>query len=148
MIKLIFKEEAIQRITELLINLANEENQVDSDGGIIPSTLAVELTARRATLNFYVTKLVEDILAYCHRRDFPAPLIYTVVELLMKRFKDEISTISAGVDAPMSKVKMGDTEYSFDTSFIDKVDLTKIVSEELFNTLKSKLNLYRKVVSR
>ena len=51
--QLIFKEEAIQRIVELVINLANEENSVDSDGGVVPSALAVELTARQGTLNFY-----------------------------------------------------------------------------------------------
>ena len=143
--QLIFKEEAIQRIVELVINLANEENSVDSDGGVVPSALVVELTARQATLNFYVTKLVEDILAYCHRCDFPEPLIYTVVEVLMKQFKDEISANDVGTNAPISEVKMGDSSFKF---AVATVDLSVVASEGLFNTLKAKLNLYRKVVSR
>ena len=143
--QLIFKEEAIQRIVELVINLASEENSVDSDGEVVPSTLAVELTARQATLNFYVTKLVEDILAYCHRRDFPEALLYTVVDLLIKQFKDEISVNDVGTNAPISEVKMGDSSFKF---AVGTVDLSVVASEGLFNTLKTKLNLYRKVVSR
>ena len=142
----IFKEEAVQRIQELLINLANEENKIDSDGSIIPSTLLLELTAREQSLNFYVTKFVEDVLAYCHRKDFPAALIYTAVEVMLKRFKDEISASENGLDinAPLSEIKMDDTTFKFNTS---SVDVSTIASENFFNALKPKLNLYRRVQS-
>lgn len=145
--KPIFKEEAIQRITELLIGLASEENQVDSETDEpVPSALTIALTSRQKTLEFYVTKFVEDVLAYCHRCDFPEPLIYTAVELIMKRFKDEISATESdiGTNAPLSEIKMDDTSFKF---AVASVDLSAIASEQLFNSLKNKLNLYRKVVS-
>ena len=141
---LILETEAIQRITELLISLASEENADEEN------SLAYFLVKRQKLVEFYVTKIVKDILAYCNREDFPEPLIYTVVELILKRFADELAKNAVGTDAPISKVKMGDTEYSFDTSLqvaVSKVDLGKIISEELFNTLKTKLNLYRRVKS-
>lgn len=143
----IFKEEAVQRITELLIGLASEENQVDSDTGEpVSSTLANTLTTRQKTLEFYVTKFVEDVLAYCHRCDFPLPLIYTAVEVIIKRFKDEVSAAESdiGTNAPLSEIKMDDTSFKF---AVASIDLSAIASEQLFNSLKSKLNLYRKVVS-
>lgn len=70
---LILETEAIQRITELLINLASEENADEEN------SLAYFLMKRQKLVEFYITKIVKDILAYCNREDFPEPLIYTVV---------------------------------------------------------------------
>lgn len=136
--------EAITRIMELVTSLS-AESEVDSD-----TSLAAMLETRHNFLEFRVTKLVKDILAYCHRRDFPEPLIYTVVEMIMKRFEDELAKSRMDSEVPISKVKMGDTEYSFDTSIqvaLSKVDLYRVIGEELFNSLKPKLNLYRRIKS-
>ena len=142
---LIFKEEAIQRITETVTELASEEeNQVDSDTGEpLTTTLAYSLTKRQKAFEFFVSKLVDDILAYCHRRDFPEPLLYTAVEMILQQFKDELTAAANGLDvnAPISKIKMGDTEYNF---AVADVDLSGVASERLFNSIKSKLNLFRR----
>ena len=150
---LIFKEEAIQRITEMVIELANEESPLDSDTGApLPLTLANWLDAHQKMLEFRITKLVEDILAYCHRRDFPESLIYTAVELIFKRLDDILVaakyTAENEGNAPLSKVKMDDTEFDFDTSIqvaLQKVDVNSIVDEKLFDSLKPRLNLYRRL---
>lgn len=143
--QLIFKEEAVQRITELVTNLVSEEeNQLDSDTGeALPATLTYILTKRQKRFEFFVTKLVEDILAYCHRRDFPEPLLYTAVEMILKQFTDELTAAANGLDvnAPISKIKMGDTEYDF---AVANVDLSGVASERLFNSIKSKLSLFRR----
>ena len=138
--KPIFKEEASLRIVETVIELAGAESEVDSD----TETLATFLVKRQPLLNFYVNKLVEDILSYCHRKDFPEPLIYTAVDLIRKRFNDELSKNEFGTNAPLSKIKMGDTEFNF---AVNNIDLAGCLSDLDFNSIKSKLNLYRKVVS-
>ena len=150
---LIFKDEAVQRITDLVIELASEESPIDSDTGApLPLTLAFMLTSRQKMLEFRIAKLVEDILAYCHRRDFPESLIYTAVELILKRLNDILAASKYEAEnegnAPLNKVKMDDTEFDFDTSVqvaLQKVDVTSIVDEKLFDTLKPKLNLYRRL---
>lgn len=99
------------------------------------------------TLAFYVEKLVGDILDYCHREDFPATLVYTVVDLIRKRLADEDgegNELGANVRGPLSSVKMDDTEFKFAVS---NVDATGCLSDWDFSSIKPKLNLYRKVVS-
>lgn len=143
--ELIFKEDAVQQITEMLLELAEEESQVDSDTGeFLETTLAYLVTKRQKAVSFFINKFVEDILAYCHRKDFPLPLIFTVVEMLLKYFNDELSKNEVGTSAPLSEIKMDDTSFKFSVS---SVDLSAIAGEQLFNLIKQKLNLYRKVVS-
>ena len=102
------------------------------------------------TLAFYVEKLVGDILDYCHREDFPATLVYSVVDLVRKRLADEGDNADASnelglnIRAPVSKVKMDDTEFTF---AVGSVDAAGCLSDLDFSSLKPKLNLYRKVVS-
>lgn len=98
-------------------------------------------------LAFYVEKLVGDILDYCHREDFPDTLVYTVVDLIRKRLADEDSgEDTPGINArgPLSAVKMDDTEFKF---AVANVDATGCLADLDFNSIKAKLNLYRKVVS-
>ena len=150
---LIFREEAVQRITEMVTELASEKSPLDSDTGApLPLTLADWLTSHQKTLEFRISKLVEDILAYCHRWDFPESLIYTAVELILKRLDDILAAAKYAAEnegnAPLSKVKMDDTEFDFDTSVqvaLQKVDINSIVDEKLFDSLKPRLNLYRRV---
>ena len=49
-------------------------------------------TLDEGLLTFYVEKLVADILAYCHRSDFPDALIYSAVDLIRKHLADEESS--------------------------------------------------------
>ena len=123
------KTEAIQQITQKVLLLENQRS-LNND-----------------LLAFYVEKLVGDILDYCHREDFPDTLIYTVVELIRKRLVDEAgSTDMEGmaVRGPLSSVKMDDTEFKF---AVANVDATGCLADLDFDSIKPKLNLYRKVVS-
>lgn len=99
-------------------------------------------------LAFYVEKLTGDILDYCHRtvEDFPDNLVYTVVDLIRKRLADEDSSSNdfAGIRGPLNKIKQDDTEFGF---AVANVDATGCLSDLDFNSIKPKLNLYRKVVS-
>lgn len=143
----IFKEEAAQKITELVIELASAESEIDSDTSEpVETSLAYMLVKRQPLLNFYVNKLVEDILSYCHRKDFPEPLIYTAVDLIRKRFNDELAASESefGTNAPISEIKLGDSDFKF---AVNNIDLAGCLSDLDFNSIKSKLNLYRKVVS-
>lgn len=48
-------------------------------------------TSQAAVYSLYAKKLVADVLDYCHRNDFPAALIYTHADLLVKRTDDASS---------------------------------------------------------
>nr|DAL05202.1 MAG TPA: tail connector protein [Caudoviricetes sp.] len=115
-------------------------------------TEKVRLLERHRTLDagllaFYVEKLVTDILDYCHRADFPEPLVYSAVDLIRKRLADEdTASDELGVQAsgPLSSVKMDDTEFRFAVSNIDP---TGCLADLDFAALRPKLNRWRKVVS-
>ena len=103
---------------------------------------------------FWVEKLVFDVLDYCHRKDFPEALIYTCVDLILKRLADEEAAApdeSGAVALPLSEIKMDDTSFKFDTEFAAKTiasDNVGLLSDLDFDSIKPRLNLYRKVVSR
>lgn len=123
------KSEAVKAITEK-VQLLESARTLDSN-----------------LLAFYVEKLVEDILAYCHREDFPVALVYTAVDLIRKRLADEDTSednMTTGARGPLSSVKMDDTEFHFAVS---NVDATGCLADLDFDSIKPKLNLYRKVVS-
>lgn len=105
-------------------------------------------TLDEGLLTFYVEKLVTDILAYCCRKDFPEPLVYSAVDLIRKRLADEDTATgdTGGIpsNAPLASVKMDDTEFKFAVSNIDP---TGCLADLDFATLKPKLNRWRKVVS-
>ena len=115
-------------------------------------TEKVRLLERHRTLDagllaFYVEKLVTDILDYCHRADFPEPLVYSAVDLIRKRLADEDTAgneLGVPTNAPLSSVKMDDTEFKFAVS---NIDLAGCLADLDFATLKPKLNRWRKVVS-
>ena len=140
--KPIYKEEAVQKITDKVIELASGERQSDTD----TVTLATYLEEKSVMLGFYVEKLVADIRVYCHRCDFPEPLIYTAVEIVLKQFNDELaaSTSETGVNAPLSEIKQDDVTFKF---AVATVDVSEMASEKLLDRIKPKLNLYRKVKS-
>jgi hypothetical protein len=110
--------------------------------------LAGEKAPDENLLTFAIEKLISDILDYCHRDDFPDALIYTVSDLVRKRLAEE----SAGEDSelgfstpgPLSDIKMDDTEFRF---AVNNVDASAVLNDLSFDSIKPKLNLYRRVVS-
>ena len=145
----IFKEEAAELITAQLSELVNEEAENPlNDSDTAKLTLAEYLNKRQKLLSFYVNKFVEDILIYCNRRDFPPPLIYTVVELILKRLENQMAAADSDEsglgNAPLSEIKMDDVTFKF---AVNNIDLSAVFGEELFNSITAKLNLYRKVKS-
>ena len=123
------QQEAIQTILEKLKLLRGAENLNE-----VQAAFATE-------------KLVLDILDYCHREDFPVALVYTAVDLVGKRLDDlQADSEEEGIAArgPLSSIKMDDTEFTF---AVNSVSATGILSDYDFDSIKSKLNLYRKVVS-
>lgn len=122
----------------------------------------IQLTAPQRQLatniwSLWVEKLVIDILDYCHRKDFPEALIYTCVDLILKRLSDmEQATENTDSDTavislpPLSEIKQDDTSYKFDTSLVTKTTATDnvgLLSDLDFDSIKPRLNLYRKLVS-
>lgn len=137
MSKLLSAEEATIRITSKLTSLEQ----------------ARELN--KELLQFWVEKLVLDVLDYCHRTDFPDALIYTCVDLLRKQLADMDEAAgnseSEAVTLPLSEIKMDDTQYKFSTDLMVKTtapDNIGLLSDLDFDSIKPRLNLYRRVVSR
>lgn len=136
-------------ITSTLSELVNEEAENPlNDSDTSKLTLADYLNKRQKLLGFYVNKFVEDILIYCNRKDFPPPLVYTVVELILQRIENQISAADSDEsglgNAPLSEIKMDDTTFKF---AVNNVDLSAVFGEELFKSITAKLNLYRKIRS-
>lgn len=137
-IQTVTREEAI-KIIELKIQQIAPASQLTSD-----------------VWQFWVEKFVADVLDYCHREDFPKALIYTSVDLILKRMSDAEAGAATldeeGVAAlPLSAIKMDDTTFNFDTSYAHKnstTDNAGLLSDLDFDSIKPKLNLYRKVMSR
>ncbi len=126
-IKTLPSDEATQKITELIQNLQNAENLPNEN-----------------LIKFRVEKFVNDVLDYCHREDFPETLIYSAVDLLNKNFADEIADSDTGITAPISEIKQDDVSFKFAVS---NVNSAGVASDSDFDSIKPKLNLYRKVVS-
>lgn len=126
------QQEAVQAILEKLKLLRGAEN----------------LNEAQAT--FATEKLVMDILDYCHREDFPVALVYTAVDLVGKRLDDLQSSADEAEEGdiptrgPLSSIKMDDTEFSF---AVNSVSASGVLSDYDFDSIKAKLNLYRRAVS-
>lgn len=126
------QQEAVQAILEKLKLLRGTEN----------------LNEAQAT--FATEKLVMDILDYCHREDFPVALVYTAVDLVGKRLDDLQSPADEAEEGdiptrgPLSSIKMDDTEFSF---AVNSVSASGVLSDYDFDSIKAKLNLYRRAVS-
>lgn len=93
-------------------------------------------TLNDAQYGIYATKLVGDVLDYCHRDDFPMALVYTCADLLVKRVND-----AADDTKGLKSIKMDDTQFDFahgDVTAGNQADAD-------FETIRPKLNLYRKI---
>lgn len=126
------QQEAVQAILEKLKLLRGAE----------------KLNEAQAT--FATEKLVMDVLDYCHREDFPVALVYTAVDLVGKRLDDlqssadEVEEGDIPTRGPLSSIKMDDTEFSF---AVNSVSASGVLSDYDFDSIKAKLNLYRRAVS-
>lgn len=93
-------------------------------------------TLNDAQYGIYAAKLVGDVLDYCHRDDFPKALVYTCADLLVKRVND-----AADDTKGLKSIKMDDTQFDFahgDVTAGNQADAD-------FETIRPKLNLYRKI---
>lgn len=129
MMELLTKTEAVSLILEKLRLLRGAEN------------------LNEVQAEFAAEKLVSDMLDYCHREDFPMALVYTAVDLVGKRLEDmqdDADSQGISVRSPLSSIKMDDTEFSF---AVENVSASGVLSDYDFDSIKGKLNIYRKVVS-
>lgn len=82
-------------------------------------------------------KFVQDVLDYCNRADFPKALVYTA-EDMVARWLDDAEN---GGRAPLKSIEQNDTKYEF---AISDITATGDTMENDFDSLKPKLNLYRR----
>ena len=93
-------------------------------------------TLNDAQYGIYAAKLVGDVLDYCHRDDFPKALVYTCADLLVKRVND-----TADDTKGHKSIKRDDTQFDFAHG-----DVTAGTQADAdFETIRPKLNLYRKI---
>lgn len=93
-------------------------------------------TSQTAVYTLYAKKLVADVLDYCHRDDFPKGLVYACADLLVKRVSD-----TADDTKGLKSIKMDDTQFDFAHG-----DVTAGTQADAdFETIRPKLNLYRKI---
>lgn len=93
-------------------------------------------TSQTAVYTLYAKKLVADVLDYCHRDDFPKGLVYTCADLLVRRVSD-----TADDTKGLKSIKMDDTQFDFAHG-----DVTAGTQADAdFETIRPKLNLYRKI---
>ena len=133
--KMLPPQEAAEQITELTLSLLSEN---------------LKENLNEVQLEFYVQKFVLDCLDYCHIEFFPEALIYSAVDLIRKRIADESAqfesseTTVVSSNAPLKKIKQDDTEFEF---AVNNVDLAGCLADLDFDSIKPKLNLYRRLVS-
>lgn len=90
-------------------------------------------------LEIFAEKFVLDVMDYCHRTDFPRTLAYTGAELAIKYIVDSASN----GQGPLKSLKENDVEFEW---AVGEVSPIGCISEQDFNSIRPKLNLYRKVV--
>ncbi|WP_302064369.1 hypothetical protein [uncultured Veillonella sp.] len=90
-------------------------------------------------LDVFAEKFILDCMDYCHRADFPRTLIYTASELAVKYIKDKFSD----THSPLKSLKENDVEFTW---AVEDVSPIGCISEKDFESIRTKLNLYRKVV--
>nr|DAM43065.1 MAG TPA: head to tail adaptor [Caudoviricetes sp.] len=102
-------------------------------------TIRGDMEIDEAVLGIYVEKLVNDVLDYCHRHDFPRALTFTCMDLINKRIGDE-QTAAEGA-AQLKSIEAGDTKFEFNVAAIS----SGVLNDLDFDSIKPKLNLYRKI---
>lgn len=90
-------------------------------------------------ITLFAEKFVLDCMDYCHRTNFPRTLVYTAAELATKYIKDKYSD----THGPLKSLKENDVEFTWAVTDISPIGC---ISEKDFESIRTKLNLYRKVV--
>lgn len=103
-------------------------------------TIRGDTNVNENCLKIYVEKLVLDILDYCHRKDFPSTLVFTCMDLINKRIDDEQAKLEGS--SSLKSIEAGDTKFEFNVS---AAIASGILSDLDFDSIKPKLNLYRKI---
>ena len=93
-----------------------------------------------AVLGIYVEKLVNDVLDYCHRHDFPRALTFTCIDLIYKRIGNKQTTAEGA--AQLKSIEAGDTKFEFNVAAAIS---SGVLNDLDFDSIKPKLNLYRKI---
>lgn len=115
--------EAVADITAKIKTIRGDDTEIDE-----------------VVLSIYVEKLVTDILDYCHRHDFPRALTFTCMDLINKRIGDE-QTAAEGA-AQLKSIEAGDTKFEFNVAAAIS---SGVLNDLDFDSIKPKLNLYRKI---
>ena len=116
------------------------KNEAFSDILLKVRTLRPDAALSDDALTIYIEKLVSDVLDYCHRSDFPDGLVFTCADLIVKRL-DDMAAASSDT-AGLKSLTMDDTKFEFNVA---TPSVSGLVSELDFDSIKPKLNLYRKV---
>ncbi|HAM03915.1 MULTISPECIES: hypothetical protein [unclassified Megasphaera] len=114
---------------------------ITADEAVSQITEAVAVTsATAAPAERLARKFVYDVLDYCNRGDFPEALVYVAEEMVTRWLEDK----ETGGRTPVKSIEQNDTKYEFAVS-----DTTATGSpiEDDFNSIKPKLNLYRRPMS-
>lgn len=95
-----------------------------------------------AQIQVFAEKFVLDVVAYCHRTNFPRVLAYTAAELAMKYIAD-MNRMADGSLGPLKSLNENDVQFEWAVSSVAPIGC---ISEQDFESIRNKLNLYRKVV--
>lgn len=93
----------------------------------------------RGKLAMFAERYVMDVLDYCHRVDFPCALVYVGAELAVKHFTDS----SRDAPGPLKSLKENDVQFEWAVSSVSPIGC---IAEKDFESIRNKLNLYRKVM--
>ena len=134
--KTLTPQEAAKQIAELTLSL-------------LPENLKERLS--EVQLEFYTRKFILNCLDYIHSDRLPETLIYDVVELVIKRISEDTTstfesseTTVMSSNIPVKRLSQDDTTWEF---AVNNIDLSGLLSNKDFDTLKPKLNLYRQMIS-
>lgn len=120
----------------MAVKYITEDEAVAQIMSVGKTLLAEDTTEHDAVYLIYARKLVRDVLDYCHRDDFPETLVFACADLFAKRAEDAASETKG-----LKSIKMDDTEFHFNVA----TAAAGALSDADFATIRSKLNLYRKV---
>lgn len=112
---------------------------INTSNRLITMVDALDVDNYTDFLALFAEKFVLDCMDYCHRTNFPRTLVYTAAELATKYIKDKYSD----THGPLKSLKENDVEFTWAVTDVSPIGC---ISEQDFESIKPKLNLYRKVV--
>lgn len=112
---------------------------INTSNRLITMVDALDVDNYTDFLALFAEKFVLDCMDYCHRTNFPRTLVYTAAELATKYIKDKYSD----THGPLKSLKENDVEFTWALTDVSPIGC---ISEKDFESIRTKLNLYRKVV--